>query len=161
MEVGDGRPFTPPPYPGPGGAYPGDRPMVLLPHWPVGSRHPAAPRILDGASKAAAPPAAAAADAADAAAIAAAIAAEPCGTPAKTARTRRAVTNRMRPPAPWRTAASAAAATGHARSRSPARTPPTPPPDASSVYSMRGDSFSSVGREGANETEKPPEFPLE
>lgn len=66
MEVGDGRPFTPPPYPGPGGAYPGDRPMVLLPHWPVGSRHPAAPRILDGASKAAAPPAAAAADAADA-----------------------------------------------------------------------------------------------
>ncbi|GAB0492128.1 hypothetical protein MMPV_003387 [Pyropia vietnamensis] len=56
MEVGDGRPFTPSPPPCPGGAYPRDGPMVLLPHWPVGSRHPAAPRILDGASKAAAPP---------------------------------------------------------------------------------------------------------
>lgn len=58
MEVGDGRPFAPPPPAGPGGAYPRDGPMVLLPHWPVGSRHPAAPRVLDGASKAATPSAA-------------------------------------------------------------------------------------------------------
>lgn len=55
MEVGDGRPFTPTP-PRRGDAYPRDGAMVLLPHWPADSRHPAAPRVLDAASKAAPPP---------------------------------------------------------------------------------------------------------